>query len=77
MGEINWNYTFDHDNDGCHDDFEDSDDDSDTFLDDDDLCPRGYVGQTGSGMDLDRDGCVDSTEDDDDDNATRCWCCCV
>ena len=67
-GEINWNSSFDHDNDGCHDDYEDTDDDSDGIVDSEDSCPRGYIGLAGVGMDVDQDGCIDSTEDDDDDN---------
>ena len=68
LGELNWNATFDHDNDGCHDYFEDIDDDNDGFEDDIDNCPRGYIDVVGMNMDLDQDGCIDSTEDDDDDN---------
>ena len=54
------------------DDYEDTDDDSDGISDSHDACPRGYIGQAGTGMDVDQDGCVDSTEDDDDDNDGIC-----
>ena len=51
------------DQDGCHDDYEDADDDNDGILDSFDNCPNSIS----SGLDIDSDGCIDDIEDDDDD----------
>ena len=60
---------YDHDSDGCHDLFEDVDDDNDSILDLDDLCINGALNWTSNQTtDFDNDGCLDSGEDNDDDN---------
>ncbi|MDP6224048.1 MAG: thrombospondin type 3 repeat-containing protein [Candidatus Poseidoniaceae archaeon] len=69
-GFRDWDATdasLDHDQDGCHDDEEDTDDDGDGFDDIFDLCPRGLVGPVLPSQDFDGDGCVDGEEDVDDD----------
>ena len=69
-GVIGWNSsdrTLDWDQDGCHDDEEDTNDDNDGFEDVYDLCPRGRMGAVMSSDDADGDGCVDGVEDIDDD----------
>ena len=60
---------YDHDSDGCHDLYEDLDDDNDSILDLDDLCQNGALNWTSNQTtDFDNDGCLNSGEDTDDDN---------
>ena len=55
--------TFDHDSDGCMDDF-DLDDDDDGVLDTRDQCAHGAIGWTSNDhTDIDGDGCWDTVED--------------
>jgi hypothetical protein len=69
--ETPWGFyaAYDHDSDGCHDLFEDVDDDNDSILDLDDLCINGALNWTSNQTtDFDNDGCLNSGEDNDDDN---------
>ncbi len=59
--------TTDYDGDGCHDVYEDKDDDNDTIPDDGDSCPRSEQNHLASG-DHDRDGCANSNDADDDED---------
>ena len=60
---------YDHDSDGCHDLYEDTDDDNDGVFDLPDLCEKGSLNWTSNQTtDYDNDGCLDSGEDQDDDN---------
>ena len=67
FGETDWipDEDTDHDGDGCRDSSEDLNDDNDGYLDVDDSCPSGYMGEH---TDLDGDGCDDINEDLDNDN---------
>jgi hypothetical protein len=56
------------DGDGCHDSWEDLDDDNDGIADGIDNCPRQFGWISSLEIDYDQDGCRDSDEDDDDDN---------
>jgi len=66
FGDSGWTSDIqtDHDNDGCRDSTEDLNDDNDDYLDVDDSCPTGYLGEH---IDLDGDGCDDIHEDPDTD----------
>ena len=66
FGETGWtpDTETDHDGDGCRDSTEDLNDDNDDYLDVDDSCPTGYMGEH---VDLDADGCDDLNEDTDND----------
>ncbi len=70
MGEENgWtaNNLTDIDSDGCHDGFEDMDDDADGIDDLYDNCPQTFGWVSTIENDYDGDGCHDSSEDNDDD----------
>ena len=66
FGETGWtpDADTDHDSDGCRDSTEDLNDDNDDYLDVEDACPTGYMGEH---VDLDEDGCDDLNEDTDND----------
>ncbi len=66
FGESGWisDVDTDHDGDGCRDSTEDLNDDNDDYLDVDDSCPTGHMGEH---IDLDGDGCDDVHEDPDND----------
>jgi len=66
FGESDWtsDVDTDHDGDGCRDSSEDLNDDNDDYVDIDDSCPSGYMGEH---VDLDGDGCDDVHEDPDND----------
>ena len=66
FGETDWSPSAetDHDSDGCRDSTEDLNDDNDGYLDVDDNCPTGYMGEH---IDMDADGCDDLNEDLDND----------
>jgi len=66
MGWVNTDTT-DFDNDGCHDSYEDDDDDNDLIPDIFDNC-RAKLWISTNLTDYDQDGCEDSTFDSDDDN---------
>ena len=70
MGQANgWvaNNATDIDADGCHDGFEDADDDDDGILDVYDNCPQSIGWVSTPEYDYDGDGCHDALEDNDDD----------